>query len=65
MVARKCDRCGALYERYGKNRPALQVHLNRYPVAKGLWYDLCPECQEKLEDWMALAEFEEETYGEE
>ena len=49
-IAKKCDRCGALYEPYGSNHP---VECNGFcssyiGPAGGVWnhktIDLCPEC---------------------
>lgn len=47
MDAKKCDRCGKLYNRYDAV-PNLQVQ--KYIHGFGdVRLDLCPECQRKLE----------------
>lgn len=55
--ARKCDRCGALYEEYKVNSP---TRTDRYKVnsiitgVKGYRNepkDLCPECMESFIRW--------------
>lgn len=49
MDAKKCDRCGKLYERY-KTLPDLE--LRKYIHGFGdVRLDLCPECQRKLENF--------------
>lgn len=49
-IAKKCDRCGALYEPYGNNNPAEcnGICTSYIGPTGGLWthkiIDLCPEC---------------------
>ena len=61
MIAKECDRCGQLY-RKPKKWPDFQVHWQHHEGGqkKGKWFDLCPDCQRELEDWLALASFPEE-----
>ena len=62
--AKKCDRCGRLYEYYegvevtkgGRKYHALSVE-NGY-VNK--WYDLCPVCMTKLVDFINNSECEQD-----
>lgn len=49
MLARKCDRCGKLYEL--PFTPNLRVSLYRHPCGDTV-YDLCPECLETLDKWL-------------
>ena len=58
MNAKKCDRCGILYERYNEKndgkKPNGFLFLNldengRYFSHKG--YDLCPKCMDELIAW--------------
>jgi len=52
--AKKCDRCGALYEHN------FELYLNSYYVSKDCHpqvdfkLDLCPTCQKSLENWFTL-----------
>lgn len=59
MLARKCDRCGALYEFYedypegGNQVGFMKVNKNdamRFNTS--YIYDLCPGCMEKLVKFM-------------
>ena len=59
MQAKKCDRCGKLYELYntennGKKcngfRP-LNINWDQKACPQGL-YDMCPECMEALMTWL-------------
>lgn len=62
MRAKKCDRCGKLFEHYDgikefKNTEKANALLlidrdldNKYWSRKS--YDLCPECMKKLEDFL-------------
>lgn len=58
MIAKKCDRCGALYEQYNlKNNPmningimflnldGSQQYFGHKPS------DLCPKCSDELLNW--------------
>ncbi len=63
MIALECDRCGALYRKQSKY-PEFQVHWQdvEHPGRKnGKWYDLCPECQKDLVDWVMMMEDDYET----
>lgn len=56
MVAYKCDRCGTLYEYNCEN------YLGKHYISKechpydDMKIDLCPKCQEKLEQWLKSKE---------
>ena len=63
--ARKCDRCGNLYEEYNtdndnKSFNAIMTinldHKRQYYPRKAL--DLCPECMTKLANWLSRDERE-------
>lgn len=48
-IAKKCDRCGALYECYGENKGECNGFCTSYiSPAGGVWnhktIDLCPDC---------------------
>ena len=46
--AKKCDVCGTLYEQ--DVRPYIRVVHEMFQGEE--IYDLCPECQSKLETWL-------------
>lgn len=50
MIAAKCDRCGKLYET-PKCVPNIRVFEYKHPYGDSR-YDLCPECQKKLEEFL-------------
>ena len=55
-MAYKCDRCKSLFDR--RFVPDITVH--GYIHGQGVErYDLCPKCQEYLENW--LKEFKEKS----
>ena len=49
--AKKCDRCGVLYEQ--KTIPAVNVIIDNHPYG-GCKIDLCPECQDELENFVSV-----------
>lgn len=50
MKAKKCDRCGKLYECNDRETLKLaKVFPGSYRNNKG--YDLCPECLSELKKW--------------
>ena len=51
MMAKKCDICGALYER--ECTPDLRIVTYTHPYGDR-WLDLCPKCQEKLERFVCV-----------
>lgn len=58
MIARKCDRCGKLYEFYDKfddkNSNGFSIICMNPSGITGRTYkgkDLCPECMESLINW--------------
>ena len=57
--AKKCDRCGKLYEEYNTNKNDKKINgimtLNldfqrKYYAHRPL--DLCPECKDSFEEWL-------------
>lgn len=59
MNAKKCDRCGKLYEYYSGNENKEKANAIRFleaeygaTVYKCNSYDLCPECMAELIDWL-------------
>lgn len=59
MKVKKCDRCGAIYEKNKKCKTKATVNGIVSTIAtiseRGIpdeEYDLCDECIEKLYDWM-------------
>lgn len=62
MRAKKCDRCGKLYEHYDglsrfkKTEQANAVIFIDRDLDEKYWgrktYDLCPECMKELEDFL-------------
>lgn len=59
MQAKKCDRCGTLYEIYNTKSDRkkcnglqlLNIDGNQKYWSQGV-YDLCPECMEGLMRWL-------------
>lgn len=56
MQAKKCDRCGKLYEidPKTKNDDKLKLVRLKETRAKNLYrrsFDLCPQCEDSLEKW--------------
>ena len=50
--AKKCDRCGVLYEKCGKSGKAVEIRIIEYTSSMGeKRKDLCPSCQTQLEGW--------------
>ena len=61
--AKKCDRCGKLYEEYNTEHDSKKINgimtLNldfkrRYYSNESL--DLCPECKDSFEEWLGRKE---------
>lgn len=56
MDAKKCDRCGAFYDKYGSSKQATEIKIingdtcNRCACDKS--YELCPECMREVETWI-------------
>ena len=58
--AKKCDRCGTLYEPYGiidrvrAEKNSIMVIGNIYGeiTSRDEFYDLCPDCMEELHEWL-------------
>lgn len=56
-LARKCDKCGKVYEFYGsqsKSNAIIPAYVDKigFIVTKFSKWDLCPECKESLETWL-------------
>lgn len=62
-IARKCDRCGQLFELPKVGELAGFAWLNGYDedgeTQFGKQYDLCADCTDKLSDWLEGAELEQ------
>lgn len=60
--AKKCDRCGVLYEKYdgikfdeqGWDYNCISLQADWRSYGKG--FDLCPKCMEKLIVWLKEAD---------
>ena len=56
--AKKCDRCGVLYECYGEKVSDDFNFICLYFIEPddGKWFrrslDLCPDCMKELKDWL-------------
>lgn len=50
MNAKKCDRCGVLFER--PYVPDITIHSYRHPYGEDR-LDLCDSCQHQLEEWLS------------
>ena len=64
-IARKCDRCGAYYDE-PKQGEVSGVIWWRYGMESfGGTRDLCPDCTDKLGDWLegVRSELDEEAEG--
>ena len=71
MNAKKCDRCGAFYERYAREaepsdsdkiKNLLNNKRNGFMITQDIGYyseniDLCPECFEELLKWLDNKQF--------
>lgn len=60
--AKKCDRCGKLYENYegyevenGGNKYNILTLLHHWKTVSRS-YDLCPKCMESLIEWITEAD---------
>lgn len=52
MNAKKCDRCGELYDP-PMYTPDVRVDIYRHPYGDR-WLDLCFNCQAELEDFLKI-----------
>lgn len=59
MIAKKCDRCGMLYEQYNIKNNEKQINgITTLNINKEQEYcmhgpfDLCPKCSSELVEWM-------------
>lgn len=50
MDAKKCDRCGKLYEWTGV-RSKIEVRIDNHPYGYNT-VDLCPKCTEELREFL-------------
>lgn len=62
-LAKKCDRCGRLYEFYDKDENGNKCYNALSPICRdevniidGRWdaKDLCPECRDSFNEWLNL-----------
>ena len=67
-MARKCDRCGALYESYQNCKSVKRANaiiLIDRDYKNQFWeretYDLCPDCQRELCNWLNAAKMDGEV----
>lgn len=51
MTAKKCDICGTLYDQ--QCTPDVRINIYIHPYGDE-WVDLCPKCQEKLENFVSV-----------
>ena len=58
MDAKKCDRCGSFYEKYGNNLIANGVYVQNLDECSKCKcdkkYELCPRCMKSFEDWLSM-----------
>lgn len=56
MDAKKCDRCGRFYEKYGGDKQANAVRKINNDTAIlctcEKTYEVCPECMRDFESWL-------------
>lgn len=64
MIARKCDRCGAYYDE-PKQGEVSGIWWKYGVDSVGSLRDLCPDCTDKLGDWLegVRSELDEESEG--
>ena len=69
-MAKKCDRCGKLYEHYPKGNKSQSNAIRKIQrdafggtmnANKGWTMDLCPECMDEVEKFMAPKRKEEKN----
>ena len=60
-IARKCDRCGKLYEHYPNGKNSLCNAIKRVRKAENgaitfeeISIDLCPECMSAFDEFMII-----------
>lgn len=61
MNAKKCDRCGVLYE-VPERTPDIRVYKYTHPYGDTR-YDLCPHCQKQLEKFLINFKLKVEDYA--
>ena len=52
MKAYKCDRCGNLFEKYAGQGTRRFYSVTRDPCSSGNCLDLCPKCNDELQEWV-------------
>ena len=70
--ALKCDRCGKFYIdkakwEHGDVRSLITMSISPMGSSKEIWWDICPDCNEKLYNWLNGNEFDsidKENYNE-
>lgn len=57
-LARKCDRCGKLYEYHTKNNAINRLHITMDGLitSKDRSFDLCKECMDEFDIFMNMEE---------
>ena len=63
MIAKKCDRCGSLYEEKLDCRDVWRYNVTKdcYPYPDKIELDLCYNCKYDLEQWLKGTKNGEET----
>lgn len=53
MKAYKCDRCGKLFEKYDGQGTRRFYSITTDTCRTGCYLDLCPNCNDELQAWVA------------
>lgn len=56
MKAYKCDRCGEFFLNSEYGYAPSKFYITRTPNASGHCLDLCPNCNDELQEWIAKGE---------
>ena len=49
--AYECDRCGMLFKPYKNQKTSNFLNITKNPNMTGNCLDLCPKCNDKLQEW--------------
>lgn len=63
MKAYKCDRCGKLFDEYRGQGTCEYYSITRNPNFKTDVLDLCPRCNEELQNWVKKVKSENKDVG--